>query len=407
MQYYIIYRSTGGTMSKKGKKSRDNKSYLSDQQPTSPDELMAHLESALAINHVKFLYSQKTLDLEAYVRFSLEYIAHLYVNVVSIRTKIKEEKDNEVSRRIREQGNKLYSSRADGADVMNLRKVIECYTKSIAYAIPGSKEMALGYANRSAVLLKVKRHKECLDDIQRALQLNYPEESKPKLLIRQAVCFSKLAADSYIDANNFLRKVPLNDENRASLMKTLRKHDSTKLSDKYIDEEDLIPEIASRHAKFPCASDAVDVRFNKKFGRHLVATRDIEIGEVLVVEKIYSQAVDIEDKIYTHCAYCLRFLLTGIPCDQCVTAVYCSVECKTNAWNDHHRFDCILYDIHEGDKNGTLSYGLAVKLLFDMVREAGGLKNFKERVEKHQKCPSNDIIIEKFSFFFFFCETLF
>lgn len=62
------------------------------------------------------------------------------------------------------------------------------YTKSVSVAPVPSTELAIAYANRSAVMAKLTRDRECLLDINRALQLNYPETGKQKLLDRKNKC---------------------------------------------------------------------------------------------------------------------------------------------------------------------------------------------------------------------------
>lgn len=153
-----------------------------------------------------------------------------------------------------------------------------------------------------------------------------------------------------------------------------------------IDEEDVIPELKSRNEKFPCASDAIDVQYTKKYGRHIVATRDIEIGEILIVEQPYSRFIHLEDPSvkYTHCFYCLKYSLAGIPCDKCVNVIYCSEKCKTMSWEKHHKYDCSVLDVqsqYETPLTGT--HGL--RHILEAIHEAGGLQQLKERLDNLKK----------------------
>lgn len=67
-------------------------------------------------------------------------------------TDVPEFKKNAVAVRMRELGNKHFSQVGNEA----MKKALVCYTTSIANAAPGSLELALAFANRSALLLKVK-----------------------------------------------------------------------------------------------------------------------------------------------------------------------------------------------------------------------------------------------------------
>lgn len=59
----------------------------------------------------------------------------------------------------------LYSCRQKGNEKFKQRKAQEChefYTKSVAHAESGSENLALAYANRSAILFDVGLYKQCL-----------------------------------------------------------------------------------------------------------------------------------------------------------------------------------------------------------------------------------------------------
>ena len=64
-------------------------------------------------------------------------------------------------------------------------EAIKCYTMSLAYA--NNKElMSYAHANRSAALYRKQMYKECIIDIDAALNLGYPEEKREKLKERGA-----------------------------------------------------------------------------------------------------------------------------------------------------------------------------------------------------------------------------
>lgn len=69
---------------------------------------------------------------------------------------------------------------------------LKCYTSSIAASPIGSKELALAYANRSAVLFKLNKFSSSLLDANRALKNNYPESLKPKVYNRKKECLANL-----------------------------------------------------------------------------------------------------------------------------------------------------------------------------------------------------------------------
>lgn len=149
--------------------------------------------------------------------------------------------------------------------------------------------------------------------------------------------------------------------------------------EKIVDEEEIIPEIKCPSAKYPCASDAVDVKYSELFGRHVIATRRIEPGEIIAVEKPYSKFVT-EEKLYLHCTCCMRFVWAGIACDHCVNVVFCSEKCKAAAWEKYHRFECTPLDLILQYK--CAGEGKGARIIFQMVSEAGGWEKLKERINK-------------------------
>lgn len=82
-----------------------------------------------------------------------------------------------------------------GNDAFVRKKDIDAlkyYIRSVASAPPNSPELALAYANRSAVLFRFGKYNSCLLDVNRALKNNYPDSLKPKLLERKKNCVQKL-----------------------------------------------------------------------------------------------------------------------------------------------------------------------------------------------------------------------
>ncbi|KAF4524029.1 hypothetical protein B566_EDAN013131 [Ephemera danica] len=89
------------------------------------------------------------------------------------------------SKRLRIEGNVKYQA-------VNEKEALRLYSKSIANAPIDSAELALAYANRSAVLRSMQKCRECLVDIERALSHGYPTDKSFKLLLRELQCHRDL-----------------------------------------------------------------------------------------------------------------------------------------------------------------------------------------------------------------------
>lgn len=199
-------------------------------------------------------------------------------------------------------------------------------------------------------------------------------------------CYLKLAEENCIDSKFWLNKAP--KKTMIPLLDILQDYPLKKKSDQVVNEENVIPQLKRRNEKYSGVCDAVDAKYSEELGRHFVATRDINVGEVLIVEKPYMQYLSQENQ-YTHCSYCMTFVMTGIPCDNCVQTVYCSQSCKKNAWVEFHQRECTIfdllkqYDLDSGTydySNNVFSEGAYLRLLLIMYHEAGGLQQLKDRV---------------------------
>ncbi|RZC34372.1 SET and/or TPR 11 domain containing protein [Asbolus verrucosus] len=178
------------------------------------------------------------------------------------------------------------------------------YTRSIATA-KSRGVLSRSYANRSACLFKINMFKECLVDIDRALANNYPDHLKRQLHERQS------------QATRLMRP-----------------------SERFHEDTPCIPE-PQRNPLIESASDAVRIEMNEKWGRHVIATREIKIGEVLSVERPFACTLLMERLI--HCHHCLEFCYNPVPCEFCTLIVFCSEQCKAKAVISYHKYECAIY----------------------------------------------------------------
>lgn len=85
----------------------------------------------------------------------------------------------------RSQGNKAFCRRKDA-------EALKFYTKSVSLSLNESEELAIAYANRSAVLFKLGKFDLCILDIDRALSNSYPKPLKYKLYERKGKCLLEI-----------------------------------------------------------------------------------------------------------------------------------------------------------------------------------------------------------------------
>lgn len=103
-----------------------------------------------------------------------------------------------------------------------------------------------------------------------------------------------------------------------------------------------IPEIPEnqRNKSIQCAADSIEVRTTEGQGRHVVATRNISVGEILAIEKPFCHI--LIEQFYTHCHYCLNLCYHLIPCPNCTQVMYCSEDCSEKD-NAYHKYECRIF----------------------------------------------------------------
>ncbi|KAK0158906.1 hypothetical protein PV328_009844 [Microctonus aethiopoides] len=225
---------------------------------------------------------------------------------------------------------------------------LELYTEGVIHAPPNSSELARAYANRSAALCDGGLYDDAILDIGRALEIGYPDNLKPKLYTRRAMC-SVLLNDAVNpdtekdinDACHLLAKLNSDDAVNEIINKKLSTISSMKTPHKKIDYQSFLPKIVKENTKLMGVTDAVELQYSEKYGRQVVATRDIRAGEAIYVHKPYASIVE-STVVHKYCWHCSKRVWAGVPCHQCVSVIYCNEKCRDEAWQEYHDIECLI-----------------------------------------------------------------
>ncbi|XP_066976668.1 SET and MYND domain-containing protein 4-like [Macrobrachium rosenbergii] len=279
--------------------------------------------------------------------------------------------DNRISRKgaveaekFRNEGNRFYREK-------KLDKALLAYNYSILAAphppvVDGSSNvvgneyevLALGYANRSALLYETDQYESALADIERAIAFGYPANRKHRLQERQAKCLLALgraqeARQTLEEAINLLNALSLEEKEAATTWDSITKL-LTKCENKSQETETTTgaydrlyytgpispPDINSPQANTPCMSSALRIAYTPARGRHLVAEREIQPGEILLVEDALTAIVKLDATLRSHCSKCLRRAPIPIPCPTCSLVVFCSDKCRSVSLSSGHGAEC-------------------------------------------------------------------
>lgn len=117
------------------------------------------------------------------------------------------------------------------------------------------------------------------------------------------------------------------------------------------------------------ASLAVDIKFSDSLGRHVVATEDIEIGDIIAIEKPFCSV--LVDAFTTHCHECFQLCYNPLPCSGCTQALFCSEDCMSTA-EKYHTYECpILKTIIDMglDKMKTIALRIALSVRSEYIED--------------------------------------
>ncbi|CAD6208728.1 GSCOCG00003535001-RA-CDS [Cotesia congregata] len=274
-----------------------------------------------------------------------------------------------------------------GFSSISLGKTVEVYNTAMSLALPGSELLAHAFANRSIVLSNAAMYEESLKDIEHALKANYPDNMKASLFARKAK--NLFALDPTADIEDTLNEarqwaLKMNDKEKNKLLDNLEKL-KTKTYKKPVKERDnriFVPSPPNDNPKIKDTSAAIAINYSEKFGRHIVATRDMMAGEVVSVKRAYALVLSCDYR-FKLCWNCSKHCWSSVPCNTCSDVIYCSEECRNVAWKDYHDIECSIV-------NGLLSSVYpyedisltSLRLFIKAIKEFGTVKALYESVQK-------------------------
>jgi SET and MYND domain-containing protein 4 len=195
------------------------------------------------------------------------------------------------------------------------------YNESLCFAEAESENLGLAYANRSAVYFEMKLYDKCLTNVKLARANGYPEKNLEILKKREEKCIEAI-------------------KQRRTETKATDALSFFKLSH-------------PRNKKLPFVSDCLQLNIDKKYGKHIVTNRALNVGDVVAIDTPKFKVIKadsrystcFESNVLQRCGNCLKDnLLSLIPCTSCCKTMYCSIDCMSSAQKRHHQFECEIID---------------------------------------------------------------
>ncbi|KAL5286006.1 hypothetical protein ACFFRR_007601 [Megaselia abdita] len=226
-----------------------------------------------------------------------------YEHIQNFKKKLvmQDSKSNERAIALRNEGNKNFMAR-------NYFEALQLYNKSICYS-EDSKNIGIGYSNRSAVFFQLKMYKQCLENIEMSKKTkNFPE--------------------------NLLAKLNKREEDCKKFLSTQKR------------EEDPVefPLSFKNHEVVPYIANCLALGHTKEEGRFIYTKVDLKPGDCVAIEDPYCTAL-LPPMRYIRCTYCTKEnCFTLIPCNHCTGAMFCDKVCRDKAWNSFHKYECKVID---------------------------------------------------------------
>ena len=223
---------------------------------------------------------------------------------------------------------------------------LDYYNRCLAFSTASSENLGLAYANRSAVYFNCGYYDECLENIELAIKHNYPERLMEKLLNRKEECEKRV--------NRIEGKVKIDAPPKVTL------------TDK-------------ANPMIPSVINGIKLAHNKNLCYHLVATRDLRPGDVIMIEKPY-MAIFHTKALYSYCSNCYESnMMNLMPCETSTHAMFCSRECYDKFWNRFFKYEAPITQIYYEMSELLLSDGRLGLIGLGLF---GNIEKLKEFVEK-------------------------
>ncbi|KYN41167.1 SET and MYND domain-containing protein 4 [Trachymyrmex septentrionalis] len=347
------------------------------------DTLNCMLKSSRLNDEIKNMkYENELISRLLHNQEVMKFVSYWLKDLYNTKNERKQQKNLDKSTAFKLSGNKEFQSKKYAAS-------LESYTNSARYAPSSSINLSIAIANRSASLFYMDRWQDCINDINLAIKLGYPENLRYKLHLRAAQCYLKLGnktlvVETVLQLHSIVNEPNISNETKGKQINDiiLKISCMEENADSTTDTAEFpsLPEVAfGENPNFRFASAAVEIKCTPEKGRYVVANRDIKRGQILFVEKAFAFVPLCHIKP-DNCYNCCRSSgNTPVPCTECVDSIYCNITCWDEARSSYHHWECL------GNQMGLwaeigIAY-LAVRMLFKCTTATDD--NRLNEVQKH------------------------
>lgn len=257
-------------------------------------------------------------------------------------------KDNTLSDAVLQNAVLMKAHSGHSADT---EKILDLVNKAICYAEVGSGKLAGAYGFRAQCFFQLKQYASTLADIELAKKHNYPTQKRSSLETLKNDCLKLLSTEG--------RKKSALAQPKLSF---------------------------PADAKVPCFAEGLEVRQSKKYGKHIVTTRALEIGQTVIIEEAYCIRAD-NSQNYSQCANCFERKANLIPCKNCAAVMFCSQNCYDVGHKKFHAIECRKRGVHT---NWEAARRIVLQTVISAIKSFPNIKNMMEVVENFRNRKANN-----------------
>lgn len=185
-------------------------------------------------------------------------------------------------------------------ELKNYLEAIELLNEALCFAKNDSEDLGYAYVKRSLCFFNLKMYDKCLTDIKLAKSNNCPLVWEANIIKLQDSCkkMLKVSTDTQYDS-----------------------HFESKLSLKV-------------NEQCPCIANVIQIEGKEKLGQCITATRDIDVGQTIMVEEGF---VWSSNENYRRCCVCMKTTTNLVPCKNCTDSLMCHGICEKDQL---HEIEC-------------------------------------------------------------------
>lgn len=223
----------------------------------------------------------------------------------------------------------------------NWNEAIELLNEALCFAENETEDLGCAYTERAMCFFNLKMYNNCLTDIKLARSNNYPQIFQSRLSKLNESC------------KRMLKLSP--DEQGEVQTKPKLSFDACEQN--------------------PSVANVIKIDYKEKLGRCITATRDIGVGQTIMIEEGFVWSTT---ENYRRCCICLKTAMNLVPCKECTDSLMCYGKCEND---ELHKIECDMA-IHAIDVK-DINHFLVVRsilMALNTIPNINELIRFVERV---------------------------